>query len=162
LMRRTRAGICARSFTLGNGKRSADTVRVLQEATLRKRWVCLSLTIIVLACDPPTPPNAPADAPGPRPLPSAFGSLTIRPDTGASVVGRHLRVVITATDASGTAVDASSTEVTASNPSIAQLDGAIAIPATNPPSPHINALAATFDLLSAGSTAIHARLGIFS
>jgi len=88
--------------------------------------------------------------------------LTVRPDTGAFVVGRHLRVVVTATDETGAPADASSTEVTSSDPTIAQLTGAIAIPATDPPIPHLNALAATFDLMSAGSTAIHARLGIFS
>jgi hypothetical protein len=122
----------------------------------------LTLTVIALACDSSAPPTSAADGPGPRPIPSQFGSLGVRPDTGAFIVGRHLRVVVTATDASGAPADASSTEVTSSDPTVALLIGAILIPATDPPVPHLNALAATFDLMSAGSTAIHARLGIFS
>ena len=129
---------------------------------MRKLLVCLSLIVTVLGCDSPSPSSLTSDGPDPQPLPLRFGSLTILPDTGSFVVGRRLRVLITAADASGVPVDASNTEVTSSNPAIAQFSGAIVIPVTGAPQPYINALAATFDLMSAGSTAIHARLGIFS
>ena len=128
---------------------------------MRKLLVCLPLTVTVLGCDSPSSSLTP-DGAGPRPLPSAFGTLTIRPDTGAFVVGRRLRFVVNATDASGAPVDASNTEVTSSNPAVAQFSGAITIPIAGAQQPYLNALAATFDLMSAGSTAIHARLGIFS
>ena len=129
---------------------------------MRKLLVCLSLTVTVLGCDSPPSSSLTSDGAGPHPLPSSFGTLTIRPDTGAFVVGRRLRFVVTLTDASGVPTDASNTEVTSSNSAIAQFSGAIVIPVTGASQPHINALAATFDLMSAGSTAIRARLGIFS
>jgi hypothetical protein len=129
---------------------------------MRKLLVCLSLTITVLGCDASSPSSLASDGSGPHPMPSDFGSLTIRPDTGAFVVGRHLRFLVTAVDASGVPTDASNTEVSSSNPAIARFSESMLIPVTNPPAPHINALSATFDLMSAGSTAIHARLGIFS
>ena len=127
---------------------------------MRKLLAFLSLAVTVLACDSSAPSSAPLQGPA-RPVPSNFGSLTIRPDTGVLVVGRRLRVVITAADASGTPVDAANTEVTSSNPAVAQLEGALAIP-VDPPTPYLNMLVATFGLTSAGSTAIRARLGILS
>lgn len=126
---------------------------------MRKLLAFLSLAVTVLACDSSAPSSAPLQGPAPRPVPSNFGSLTIRPDTGVLVVGRRLRVVITAADASGTPVDAANTEVTSSNPAVAQLEGSLAIP-VDPPTPYLNMLVATFGLTSAGSTAIRARLGI--
>jgi hypothetical protein len=128
---------------------------------MRKLPAFLSLAVNLLACDSATPSSAPLQGPAPRPVPSDFGKLTILPDTGALVVGRRLRVVISAADASGTPVDAASTEVSSSNPAIVRLDGAIAIP-VDPPIPYVNVLVATFGLTSVGSTAIHARLGILS
>ena len=126
---------------------------------MRKPLAFLSLAIAALACDSSAPSSAPLQGPALRP--ADFGSLTIRPDTGALVVGRRLRVVVIANDASGTTVDASSTEVTSSNPAVAELEGTLAVP-VDPRIPYVNVLVATFGLTSAGSTAIRARLGIFS
>jgi len=129
---------------------------------VRQLLVLFSLSIIMVACDPSADAGVPEQLTDPRPVPSDFGSLAIRPDTGALIVGRQLRVIVTSSDASGAAADASTTEVTSSNPAIAQWASAIAVPATDPAVPHVYALLVTFDLMSAGSTAIHARLGIFS
>ncbi len=129
---------------------------------MRKPLVVLSLSIAI-ACNGSSPTaNGTSDEVPPQPVPSELGSLTVRPDTGAFVVGRRLRVVISAADASGAALDASNTEVTSSNPAVAQLAGWVTVPLTSPPIPYLNALVATFDLNSAGSTAIRARLGIFT
>src|SRR5262245_3445628 len=99
---------------------------------MRRQLAFLSLIITALACDSSAPTSESSEGPGPRPLPSNFGKLTILPDTGVLVVGRRLRVVVTATDASGTPVDAASTEVSSSNPAIAKLAGTSTIPVDPP------------------------------
>ena len=128
---------------------------------MRKLVVVLSIAVAA-ACSSSATPSTPFDGPAPQPVPSALGSLTIRLDTGAFVVGKHLRVVVNLADASGMPADASNTEVTSSNPAVAQFAGSTTVPVTTPPIPSLNALVATFDLKSAGSTAIRARLGIFT
>jgi hypothetical protein len=119
--------------------------------------LALLSAIFVAACTSPAT-DAAFEGSQLRPVPSQVGSLTIRPDTGAFVVGRHLRVIISGSDASGLPIDTGPAEITSSNTSVAQLISAVAIPITNPPNVYI--LSATFDLSSAGSTAIRARLGI--
>ena len=123
------------------------------------RLVALSLSVAIAACDSSAAGTLP-DGTSPHPLPSQVGTLTIRLDTGVLVVGRRLRVTISAADASGAPIDASNTEVTASNPAVAQFVGAIAIPIASQ-SP-LSTLVAAFDLTAAGSTAIRARLGILA
>lgn len=126
---------------------------------MRKRLAGFCLIVVAIACNS-SAPGAPSDGTTGQPLPPPnSGSLTIRLDTGALVVGRRLRVVISAADAAGFPVDASTTEVTSSNPAVAQLVGTSALPATSPPS-YIAVLIANFDLTSPGSTAIRARLGL--
>jgi hypothetical protein len=121
--------------------------------------VVLFLTVVSVACSSAASPNAP-DGSVPHPIASEIGSLTVRPDTGTLVVGRHLRVVISGADASGVPIDVGPAEITSSNPLVAQFLGAIVIPITNPATSNANVLSATFDLTSVGSTAIRARLGI--
>lgn len=116
----------------------------------------------MLACDSPATSGGASDGTHlTRPDPSAIGRLTVRVDTGPAIVGRHLHVQVSATDPSGGPIDASSTELTSSNPSVAQLLSAIAVPIGVPPT-NFYALSGTFDLTSAGSTAIRARLGILT
>jgi hypothetical protein len=88
--------------------------------------------------------------------------LIVSVDTGPAIVGRHLHVQVSASDVSGGPIDASSTELTSSNPSVAQFLGSVAIPIGIPPPTNLYVLSATFDLTSAGSTAIRARLGILT
>jgi hypothetical protein len=127
---------------------------------VRKRSVVCSFAVVVAACSSPAVPTA---SPGTgQPAPGEIGSLTIRSDTGVFVVGRQVRFVINAADASGAPVDATNTEITASNPAVAQFAGAIAVPISGPQTPYLNTLIATFTLASAGSTAIRARLGILT
>lgn len=129
----------------------------------RTRRLAVFLAAVVVACNSPATTGAASDGTAPtRPDPSAVGRLTVRVDTGPAIVGRHLHVQVTATDVSGVPIDASSTELTSSNPSVAQFLGAVAIPVGVPPPTNLYALSATFDLTSAGSTAIRARLGILT
>jgi hypothetical protein len=129
----------------------------------RARRLALFLAVVTIACNSPATTGAASDATDPaRPDPSAIGHLTVRVDTGLAIVGRHLHVQVSATDASGVPIDASSSELTSSNPSVAQFLGAVAVPIGVPPPTTLYALSATFDLTSAGSTAIRARLGILT
>lgn len=96
-----------------------------------------------------------------RPDPSAVGHLTVRVDTGLAIVGRHLHVQVSATDVNGVPIDASPTELTSTNPSVAQFLSAIAVPVGGQGS-NAYTVSATFDLTSAGSTAIRGRLGILT
>ena len=129
----------------------------------RARRLALFLAAVMVACDSAATTSAALGGTDPaRPEPSAIGRLTVRVDTGLAIVGRHLHVQVSATDASGVPIDASSTELTSSNPSVAQFLGAVAVPIGVPPPTNFYALSATFDLTSAGSTAIRARLGILT
>jgi len=103
------------------------------------------------------------EATGPAgPIPSSVGTLTIRPDSTPLVVGRHLRVEVRGVDASGAPIDVGQAEITSTNTSVAQVINTIAVPISSPPGPVVNEVLATFDLTSAGSTAIRARIGILS
>jgi len=129
---------------------------------VRKRILALSLAALMVGCNSPATPGAASDGTTPvRPVPSDVGSLTVRADSGPAIVGRHLHVQVSGTDARGAPIDASSTELTSSNPSVAQLLSVVAIPIGTPPT-NFYTLSATFDLTSAGSTAIRARLGILT
>ena len=129
-----------------------------------RAWrLALFLATAVVACNTPATTGAASGATDPtRPDPSRIGRLTVSVDTGPATVGRHLHVQVSATDASGVPIDASSTELTSSNPSVAQFLGAVAIPIGVLPPTNLYALSATFDLTSAGSTAIRGRLGILT
>jgi len=128
----------------------------------RARRLALFLAAVVVACNSPATTGAASDGTGPtRPDPSAIGRLTVRVDTGPAIVGRHLHVQVSATDVSGVPIDASSTELTSSNPSVAQFLSSVAVP-IGVPATNFYILSATFDLTSAGSTAIRARLGILT
>ncbi len=126
----------------------------------RTRRLALFLAAVVIACDSPAPTGGASGDPT-RPDPFAVGRLTVRVDTGPAIVGRHLHVQVSATDVSGVPIDASSTELTSSNPSVAQFLSAVAVPIGVPATSFYN-LSAIFDLTSAGSTAIRARLGILT
>jgi hypothetical protein len=128
---------------------------------VRSGTLAFSMLVFAVACSSPTPaatsePNAPV------PVPSLIGTLSIHVDTGVLVAGRQLTVLVLGVDASGAPIDVSNTELTTANPSVAQLIRAIPIPVTQPPGTPVYGLSATFNLISAGTTAIHARLGIFS
>jgi len=129
----------------------------------RARRLALFLAAVIAACDSPATTGAALGGTDPtRPDPSAIGRLSVRVDTGLAIVGRHLHVQVTATDVNGLPIDASSTELTSSNPSVAQFLNAVAVPIGVPPPTNLYALSAFFDLTSAGSTAIRARLGILT
>jgi len=96
------------------------------------------------------------------PNPSTVGRLIVRIDSTPLVVGRHPRIEVRATDATGVPIDAGNAEVTSTNMAVAQLVGLIAFPITFPPNPALYGLSATLDLTSPGSAAIRARLGILS
>ena len=129
---------------------------------VRTRRLALFLAAVAVACNSAATTGAASDGTDPtRPDPAAVGRLTVRVDTGPAIVGRHLHVLVIATDVSGVLIDASSTELTSSNPSVAQLVSAVTIPVGD--SAYVlYTLSATFDLTSAGSTAIRARLGILT
>jgi hypothetical protein len=128
---------------------------------VRTRRLALLLAAVAVACTSASTTGAASDGTDPtRPDPSAVGRLTVRVDTGPAIVGRHLHVLVVATDVSGVLIDASTTELTSSNPSVAQLISAVTLPTGTPPT--FYTLSATFDLTSAGSTAIRARLGILT
>lgn len=129
------------------------------------KWMLVSLVVAVaVACDSPGTTNASDGTTPQRPPQSLVGRLTIRPDTGLSVVGGHLHVEVDAVDVTGAPIDAGPTELTSTNTAVAQLTSlaAIPIPFTDPHAPTLYTLSATFDLTSPGSTAILARLGILS
>ena len=128
---------------------------------VRTRRLALFLAAFVAACNSAATTGTASDGTDPtRPDPAAVGRLTVRVDTGPTIVGRRLHVLVVATDVSGVLIDASTTELTSSNPSVAQLVSAVTLPTGTPPT--FYTLSATFDLTSAGSTAIRARLGILT
>jgi hypothetical protein len=128
---------------------------------VRTRRLALFLAAVAVACNSAATTGTASDGTDPtRPDPAAVGRLTVRVDTGPAIVGRHLHVLVVATDVSGVLIDASTTELTSSNPSVAQLVSAVTLPTGTPPT--FYTLSATFDLTSAGSTAIRARLGILT
>ncbi len=128
---------------------------------VRTRRLALFLAAVVVACNSASTTLTASDGTDPtRPDPAAVGRLTVRVDTGPTIVGRRLHVLVVATDVSGVLIDASTTELTSSNPAVAQLVSAVTLPTGTPPT--FYTLSATFDLTSAGSTAIRARLGILT
>ena len=66
----------------------------------RARRLALFLAAVMVACDSPATTSAALGGTDPaRPEPSAIGRLTVRVDTGLAIVGRHLHVQVSATDA---------------------------------------------------------------